>query len=102
MASITINGVSINPSAPRPQRAAMSLDNANAKNSDYILVQTKAPIDKAQRAQLEKAGAEILEAVPGSAFVCHFPQTSLAKIRALPFVAWADVYPEVVKIAPAL
>lgn len=69
MPSITINGVSINPSAPRPQRAALALDNANAKNSDYILVQTKAPLDKAQRAQLEKASAEILEAVPGSALV---------------------------------
>ena len=102
MPSITINGVSINPSAPQPQLAALALDNANAKASDYILVQTKVPLDKAQRAQLEKAGAEILEAVPGSAFVCHFPKTSLAKVRALPFVEWADLYPEVVKIAPAL
>jgi len=39
--------------------------------------------------------------VPGG-LVCHFPGTSLAKVRALPFVSWADIYPGVVKLSPAL
>ena len=40
MAQITINGITIDPSAPHAERAALSLDHANAKESDYIIVQT--------------------------------------------------------------
>jgi serine protease AprX len=100
--NITINGISIDPTAPRRTLAALSLDNATAKNSDYIIVQVKQPLDKAQRKALAKAGADIIESVPGDAYVCHFPKTDLAKVRALPFVAWADLYPKAVKIAPSL
>jgi subtilisin family serine protease len=102
MASITINGIMIDPSAPHVERAALSLDHATAHASDYILVQTNEPLNAARRAQLAKAGAEIMEAVPGNAVICHFPKTGLGKVRALPFVKWADIYPGVVKIAPAL
>jgi subtilisin family serine protease len=102
MSTITINGISIDPSAPKPMRMALALDNATAHASDYIIVQTKAPLDKDQRAALAKAGAEIIESVPGDAFICHFPKTSLASIRALPFVGWADIYPKVVKVSTSL
>src|SRR6266581_263745 len=102
MTTITINGISIDPTAPKPALAALSLDNATAKASDYLVVQTKQPLDKAQRAMLAKAGATILEAVPGNAYICRFPKTDLPKVRALPFVAWADLYPQAVKIAPTL
>ena len=86
MKTITINGISIDPAAPKLALAALSLDNATAKDSDYLVVQTRQPLDKAQRAALAKAGAEILESVPGDAYVCHFPKTGLAKVRALAFV----------------
>jgi serine protease AprX len=102
MTSITINGITIDPSAPHAERAALSLDHATAHDSDYILVQTSEPLNATRRAQLAKAGAEILEAVPGNAVICHFPKTGLDKVRALPFVTWTDVYPGAVKIAPAL
>jgi hypothetical protein len=102
MSQITINGITINPAAPQPELAALSLQHATAHSSDYILVQTNQPLNAERRAQLAKAGAKILEAVPGNAVVCWFPKTGLAKIRALPFVAWADIYPGVVKIAPSL
>ena len=102
MSIITINGISIDPSAPKPKRMALELDNATAHASDYVIVQTKEPLNKTQRATLAKAGADIIESVPGDAYVCHFPKTSLAKLRALPFVAWADIYPKVVKIAASL
>jgi serine protease AprX len=59
--NITINGISIDPTAPRRTLAALSLDNATAKNSDYIIVQVKQPLDKAQRKALAKAGADIIE-----------------------------------------
>ena len=102
MSVITINGIAIDPTAPKPTLAAFGLVNANAKSSDYIVVQTKRPLGQEQRKALAKAGATILESVPGNAYVCHFPKTSLAKVRALNFVAWADLYPQAVKIAPSL
>ncbi len=102
MTLITINGIAIDPTAPKPHLAALSLDNATAKSSDYIVVQTTRPPDAGQRSALAKAGAEIIEAVPGDAYVCHFPKTDLAKVRKLDFVQWAEVYPQAVKISPAL
>jgi serine protease AprX len=102
MKTITINGISIDPAAPKPALAALALNNATAKDSDYLVVQTKQPLDKAKRKVLAKAGATIIESVPGDAYICYFPKTSLAKVRALPFVEWAELYPKAVKIAPSL
>ena len=102
METIVINGISIEPSAPKPALAALSLDNATAKSSDYIIVQTKQPLNKTQRGALAKVGAEIIESVPGHAYICHFPKTNLGRVRALEFVGWAEVYPQAVKISPAL
>jgi subtilisin family serine protease len=102
MTSITINGITIDPTAPKPLLAALALNNATAKASDYIIVQTKEPLSKTQRAELSKAGASIIESVPGDAYICHFPKTDLKKVRALPFVSWAELYPQAVKIAPSL
>ena len=102
MSIITINGITIDPTAPKAALATISLHNVTAKASDYLIVQTSHPLTRAERARLAKNGAKILEAVPGSAFICHFPKTSLVAIRKLPFVAWADVYPEVVKLSASL
>src|SRR6266496_5515672 len=100
MTTITINGISVDPTAPKRALAALALNNATAKDSDYLVVQTKRPLDKADRAALAKAGATIIESVPGDAYICYFPKTDLASVRALPFVGWAELYPKVVKIAP--
>ncbi|MGO4329547.1 S8 family serine peptidase [Cupriavidus sp. 2TAF22] len=102
MASITINGIAIDTSAPRETLAAFSLANENASTTDYIVVVPHAPMNAAQKQQLARAGAEVLEAVPGGGLVCYFPKTSLARVRALPFVDWADLYPNVVKLSPSL
>jgi hypothetical protein len=87
MTNIVINGIAIDPTAPKPILAAMALDNKTAKASNYIIVQTKQPLDRSQRAELAKAGARIIESVPGSAYICHFPRTELKKVRSLPFVS---------------
>ena len=102
MPAITINGVTIDTSAPKKMLSALSLSHDTAKDSDYLLVQTKSPLNQKQRDALAKVGATILEAVPGDAFICHFPKTELGKVRALDFVAWADLYPQGVKVGPAL
>src|SRR5262245_18213578 len=102
MKSIIINGIAIDPTAPKPLLAAMSLNNTTAKASEYIIVQTKQPLDKSQRAVLAKAGPTIVESVPGDASICYFPKTVLKKVSDVPLLECADLYPKVVKIAPSL
>lgn len=61
MATITINGVTLDPAAQTVALRSAKLLSADAKDSDYVLVQTKGPLSKEQRAALEKIGAKILE-----------------------------------------
>ena len=102
MATITINGVTLDPSAQTVALRSVKLLSADAKDSDYLLVQTKGPLSKEQRADLEKAGAKILEFVPQDTYVCHYPGTDLKKVRELPFVTWVNTYLRGFKINPAL
>ena len=102
MATITINGVTLDPSAQKAALRSAKLVSADAQDSDYVLVQTKGPLNKEQRAALEKTGAKILEFVPQDTYVCHYPGTNLKKIRALPFVTWVNTYLRGFKINPAL
>jgi serine protease AprX len=102
MATITINGVTLDPSAQQVALRSAKLLSADAHNSDYLLVQTKGPLTKEQRAALEKTGAKILEFVPEDTYVCYYAGTDLKKIRALPFVTWVNTYLRGFKIHPAL
>jgi hypothetical protein len=102
MARITINGVTLDPSAQGPALAAAKMIAPDASGSDYLLVQTKGPLTKSQRTALEKTGAKILEFVPEDTYVCYYAGTDLKKVRALPFVAWANTYLRGFKIHPSL
>jgi serine protease AprX len=102
MAKITINGVTMDPLAQAPALAAANLHAADAAASNYILIQTKQPLDKAQKAELAGKGVAILDYVPDDTYLCHFPQTNLTDIRALPYVAWANVYLKAFKVPPTL
>ena len=100
MARITINGISFDPTAPGPATAALA--KTDATNSDYVLVQTAAPPTEAQLEQLKKLGCVIHEYVSENTFLCTYKPKSLAKVRALKFVAWAGVYMKGFKIPPNL
>jgi hypothetical protein len=102
MSDIKINGVSFEPTAPAAVLSSVGLNQGTAQNTNYILVQTAAPLTKEQKEQLRGIGAEILETVIGDAYVCAYPPADLHPIRVLPFVKWVDVYPKAVKIAPSL
>src|SRR3954470_18648587 len=102
MARITINGVSLDPVAEAPQIQAAGLVSANAADSNYILIQTEAPLTEEQRGQLETLGVQIHEYVPENTYLAAYPPTDLEAIRSLDFVTWADVYHEGFKIPPAL
>src|SRR5215470_3683883 len=100
MARITINGISLDPTAPGP--AAAALAKTDASDSDYILIQTAAPLTEAQRGQLQKLGAAVHEYVSENTYLCTFKPKSLIKVRALKFVTWASVYMRGFKIPPNL
>jgi subtilisin family serine protease len=102
MARITINGVSLDPTAQAKALGLAGLESADASKSDYILIQTSAPISPAQQDQLAKMGAILHEYVSENTYLYGYKGTDLAQIRALPFVTWADVYLQGFKVAPNL
>jgi len=61
MTRITINGVSLDPTSSAPAMAAIT--SADASQSDYVLVQTAAPLTPDQRAELTRLGVVINEYV---------------------------------------
>src|SRR5262245_20627782 len=102
MAKITINGITLDPALETPALAAANLRSVDASGSNYLLVQTKGPLTKKQRQELEAKGAKILEYVPENTYMCYYVPSDLRRIRSLPFVAWANVYLRAFKINPAL
>jgi hypothetical protein len=100
MLRITINGVSLDPSSSTPKVVAMG--KAAAAHSDYILVQSTESLTGEQLARLAATGAAVHEYVSDNTYLCGFKGTSLAKVRALPFVAWAGVYDNAFKIPPTI
>lgn len=102
MAKITINGVTLDPTAEAPQLAHRALLAADAASSNYLLLQTTGPLTAAQKAELRAHRVELLEYVPADTYVCRFELDDLDAVRALPFVAWANVYLDGFKIAPPL
>jgi serine protease AprX len=99
---ITINGITVDPSVQEPALAAARVLASDASNSNYILIQTQQPLDRAQKAELADKGVNILEYVPESTYLCQYRLADLDGIRTLPYVTWANVYMQGFKIAPAL
>jgi hypothetical protein len=102
MTRITINGVSLDPTAPTFALRAAGLESPDASQSDYILVQAPEPLTDEQKAELAGLGVVIHEYVPDDTYLCGYKGTDLAAIRALPYVTWADVYSRNFKIPPGL
>jgi len=102
MASITINGITVDPLVQRAGLAAAQLEAADASRSDYVLIQTRQPLDKIQKAELANNGVTILEYVPDQTYLCYYKPADLTLIRNLPYVAWAHIYLRAFKVAPSL
>jgi hypothetical protein len=102
MASITINGITIDPVSHGPALAAVEAVAADASQSNYILIQTREPLTRDQKATLAELSVKILEYVPENTYVCYYPESDLEAIRQLPFVVWANVYMRGFKVAPGL
>src|SRR4051812_30639759 len=102
MARITINGISMDPVSQAHALRAASLESADASQSNYVLVQTEAPLTDEQRKALEDLGVEIHEYVSENTSLAGYKPTDLTAIRDLPFVVWADVYHAGFKVPPSL
>jgi subtilisin family serine protease len=102
MARITINGVTIDPLRQSHALSSASLVSEDAAASDYLLVQTTHIPSAPEKEQLADLGVVIHEYVPESTYLCGYRPADLSAVRALPFVAWADVYLQGFKIAPSL
>jgi serine protease AprX len=116
MPIITINGNSLehNPDGARLTTQADAIrahpstssevhtEAEDASKSDYVLVQTKDPISTHQKVELANLGLVPHKYVSENAYLYGYKKTDLKVIRDLPFVVWADVYPQYFVIAPDL
>jgi len=102
MSRIIINGISLDPAVQERALTAANLISKDASGSNFILIQTKEPLNQTQKNELEGLGVTILEYVPESTYICHYPPADLGRIRALPYVTWANVYLQGFKIPMAL
>lgn len=102
MAMITINGNTLDPLAQPEMLRAAAPQVTVATETNYILVQTAAPLSGEERDELAAAGAEIQEYVPDNTYLCRFQPDDLSPVEALPFVVWTGAYLQGFKIPPAL
>jgi len=102
MATVTINGNSLDPLTQQPQLQALGFESADSSQSNYILVQAKEPLSKEQKQQLKDLGVTILEYVPDDTYIAYFPLADLTPLRQLPYITWAGVYLQQFKVEPAL
>ena len=96
---ITINGNSLDPEAHGPVLHGLGLHAVDASNSNYILIQTSNPLSTEEQSQLSNVGVNVHKYVSENTYLCGYKPTSLAVIRALPFVTWANVYMKQFKVA---
>ena len=102
MSEITINGITIDPIKQNRALRDAGLVAEDASESDHILIQTAEPLTAEQRAELAGIDVEMQEYVSDNTYLAAFPPEDLNRVRALPFVSWADVYSRVFKIPPPL
>src|SRR5436190_22097801 len=102
MPLITINGNSLDPEVQTPVLSGLGLRADDASKSDYILVQTDAPLSVEQKNELVNLGLVMHKYVSLNTYLYGFKGTNLNAIRALPFVTWADVYLQQFKVAATL
>jgi serine protease AprX len=102
MSRISINGITIDTHKNAAALMAANLISVDASGSNYILIQTNAPITKEDREKLTNIKVEILEYVPDDTYICRYEPSDLSEIRKLPFVTWVNTYLKEFKIAPGI
>ena len=84
-------------------RAVMAATmHAKVAASGLFLIQFSGPLEPARRAELRRAGVELLQYVPEDAFIAKFNHVSAANLAALNYVIWIGPYRKELKINPRL
>lgn len=102
MSPITINGNTIDPSAQGSDIRTRSFFAADASKSNFILIQTRAPLSDEQEQELNDIDAEVQEYISDNTYLCHYPPPDLTVIREKPWVTWANTYMQDFKIVSSL
>lgn len=102
MVLITINGNSLDTRAPVAQRQALGAAAEDAAGSNFIIVQTKEPLKKAQKQSLADNNVTVREYVSENTYVCRYEPQDLAPVRGLEFIDYCDIYPTTFVVNPGL
>jgi subtilisin family serine protease len=100
--SIRLRNESIDPASGTNRAVMAAAKHAQTAVSGLYLIQFNGPPGPARRAELRKAGVELLQYVPEDAFVAKFNHVSPASVGALGDVSWAGPYQPAHKIHPRL
>ena len=84
MASITVNGNTIDP------EAAQNVS-TNARDSNFILIQGQHVLSIEEKQILEEQGVLIQEYVAECTYLCRYEPDDLQTLQSLPFVRTANV-----------
>lgn len=102
MGLISINGNTLDPAAPIAQRQTLGAAVDNAADSNYILIQSKEPLKKAQKQALADANVAVKEYVSENTYLCRYEPEDLTAVRDLDFIDYANVYPTHFVVNPGL
>ena len=84
MATVTVNGNTIDPDTP-------NYVSPDAKESNFILIQGHHDLVPEEKLQLASMGVEIHEYVAEYTYLCRYEPKDLEQIRTLPFVRTANM-----------
>ena len=84
MATVTVNGNTIDPEAPNNVAP-------DAGDSNFILIQGHHDLIPEEKSQLASMAVDIQEYVAEYTYLCRYEPKNLESIRALPFVRNANV-----------
>ncbi|PVH75535.1 serine peptidase [Cadophora sp. DSE1049] len=99
---ITINGNTLDPEKDGPALRTLGLDAEDATASNFILIQTNAPLSAEEGEQLEGKEVHVHEYVSQNTYLCGYERTDLGQIRDLEFVKWVNIYLPLFVLPPSL
>ena len=85
-----------------PGTEALTIDGYAPEEPGYYIVQFRGAVQDAWRAQLEAAGATVLEYLPDYAFKVRMTPELAASLQFLPSINWVGLFQPAFKIAPDL
>jgi serine protease AprX len=88
-ATITINGNVVHHSAQRQGGAHYAPD---ASHTNYIIIQSYAPLKPPQREELRRLQLVIQQSLAGNTFFCRYNPDDLIELRLLPYLHLVNPY----------